>query len=422
MREDKLRDSKLGFAVARKVRCTSSATPWWPKLDISGGGKHESRRLDFMSTTLPHLWHYQRSGATLATLLAHRTGDIIMGLPTPEEVRRAAYESYNTNTPGYPSAGPSTSKPAPRKRKAPAANNRVIDLTEENPPKKRKSKSANIDQDENSEKPAKKAKRPKDEEKRLKRWRKKAPTTFLEVQSRALTQRMFALDRQRDASHPDHPVETISLAGTTGNVYTIIIDKVPSCDCPHAKKGNQCKHIAYVLTRVLRARADLQYQLAFISSELREIFANAPPLPSETAASGDKEQDGKRKPIEGECPICCVDFEPESGEEIVYCKAACGNNIHADCFKQWEATKRGQKVTCPFCRSAWERSDAEGEAAAKNVVKAGPKNGEGYVNVAAQLGLSGRRDYSSYHSYWVRRQAENGEIGWDEDGVMQHDY
>jgi hypothetical protein len=228
---------------------------------------------------------------------------------------------------------------------------------------------------------------------------------------------MFVLDRQRDASESGHPTETISLAGTTGNVYTIVVDKVPSCDCPHAKKGNQCKHIAYVLARVLRAPAKLQYQLAFISAELREIFMQAPPLPSETAEQ-DSEKDGKRKPIEGECPICCVDFEPGSGEKIVYCKAACGNNIHAECFRQWAVTK--SPVTCPFCRTRWV---AEGdEAAAKDVARGGPKNAEGYVNVAAQLGLSGRRDYSTYHSHWVRRQAMQGEISWDEDGVMGHDY
>jgi hypothetical protein len=31
-------------------------------------------------------------------------------------------------------------------------------------------------------------------------------------------------------------------------------------------------------------------------------------------------------------------------------------------------------------------------------------NEEGYVNVADELGLSGERDYSTYHPYWVRQQ------------------
>lgn len=304
------------------------------------------------------------------------------------------------------------------KRKAPTSRTPVIDLTQDSPPKKRRTKNAlkdNAKDDSDNAKPKSKTKKPKDEKKRLRRWRTHPPTSYLEIRDRALTQRMFALDRQRDTSNPDHPTETVQLAGTTGNVYTVVIDKVPSCDCPHAKKGNQCKHIAYVLSRVLRVSSPLEYQLAFISSELREIFANAPPLPSETADS--EKQDGNRKPLEGECPICCVDFEPQSSEAVVYCKAACGNNIHKECFRQWAATKKGGQVPCPFCRTPWQGDDV----ATKDVAKRGAKNDEGYVNVASQLGLSGRRDYSSYHSHWVRRQAMNGEISWDEDGVMEHD-
>ncbi|KAH9819822.1 Ring finger domain [Teratosphaeria destructans] len=308
----------------------------------------------------------------------------------------------------------------PRKRKAATAPHRsvaVVDLTDDaSPIKSCLKQDVPTDVDEDDGKPKKKAKNSKDEEKRLRRFRKHPPSTYLEVRDRALTQRMFVLDRERNSDNPGHPIETISLAGSTGNVYTIIVDKVPSCNCPHAKKGNQCKHIAYILSRVLRVPAHLEYQLAFISSELREFFEKAPPLPSE-AAEGEA-KDGNRKSLEGECPICVCDFEPESGEAIVYCKAACGNNIHKACFEQWAATQRGQKVTCPFCRTAWEGD----EESIKNVAKTGRVNEEGYVNVADQLGLSGRRDYGSYHAYWVRRQAENAAIAWDDDGVMEHEY
>ena len=256
----------------------------------------------------------------------------------------------------------------------------MIDLTEDTPPKKRR-------------------KQQPSEEKRLRRWRSHPPLSYQEIRERALTQRMFVLDRQRDIAHADHPIETVSLAGTTGNVYTIAVDKVPSCDCPHARKGNQCKHIIYVLARVLRVPAHLEYQLAFTTSELKEIFGRAPPLPSEQSNSSTK--DGNRKPVEGECPICCVDFEPEnSSEEVVYCKAACGNNVHKECFARWAATRKAGGVTCPFCRTPWQE-DAD---TLKNVARSGKANEEGYVNVASQLGLGGVRDYSSYHPHWVRRQ------------------
>lgn len=258
----------------------------------------------------------------------------------------------------------------------------VIDLTDDTPPKKRTKKDSNG-------------------EKRLKRWRPKPPNTYHEIRQRALTQRMFALDRQRALNEDEeHPIETVSLAGTTGNVYKIVIDKIPSCDCPHARKGNQCKHVIYILSRVLRVREDLEYQLAFTTSELQEIFTNAPPLPSEQAEESAK--DGNRKPLEGECPICCVDFEPQNSKEVVvYCKASCGNNIHKECFEQWAATRKGNgDVTCPFCRTPWQGD----EESLKKIAKMGKKNTEGYVNVASQLGLSGQRDYSSYHRPWVQRQ------------------
>lgn len=31
-------------------------------------------------------------------------------------------------------------------------------------------------------------------------------------------------------------------------------------------------------------------------------------------------------------------------------------------------------------------------------------NNDGYVNVASELGISGARDYSTYHQQWVRQQ------------------
>jgi len=315
----------------------------------------------------------------------------------------------------------------------------VIDLTQDSPPRKRKSRqtSGEYDDDDDADDtdnattqlPPKKHKYLVDDndddhhyqEKRLRRWRNHPPKSYLEVRSRALTQRMFALDRRRDHDRTaDHPVETIALAGTTGNLYTIIIDKIPSCDCPHARKGNQCKHLAYVLSRVLRAPAHLEYQLAFTSAELKEIFARAPPLPCETVEEGKEDDECKRKPLEGECPICVCDFEPESGEAVVYCRTACGNNVHRACFEQWAATKKreGEAVTCPFCRALWQ---GEGKFVG-GIPRTGLVNEEGYVNVAAQLGLSGRRDYRTYHSHWVRRQAEQGHIAWNDAGVLEHEY
>ncbi len=142
------------------------------------------------------------------------------------------------------------------------------------------------------------------------------------------------------------------------------------------------------MSRVLRARFDYVYQLALLSTELQDIFASAP-LPPDLAPS----TDSNRKPVDGDCPICFNELE-ENGEAIVWCRAACGQNMHKECFGMWAATRRQSGVgtrtemTCPYCRSVWQGDD---EDRIKNIKKTGQRNAEGYVNVADQLGISTER-------------------------------
>jgi len=61
---------------------------------------------------------------------------------------------------------------------------------------------------------------------------------------------MFLVDRNRTLSEDGtHEEEVFDLAGSTGNIYQITVNKVPSCTCPDYGKGNQCKHIVYVRFR-----------------------------------------------------------------------------------------------------------------------------------------------------------------------------
>lgn len=71
--------------------------------------------------------------------------------------------------------------------------------------------------------------------------------------------------------------------------------------------------------------------------ELREIFQRVPISPKDNASTDDTS--GKRKPVEGDCPICFMEFDPKT-EDIVWCKTACGNNVHKTCFQRWAATQR----------------------------------------------------------------------------------
>jgi hypothetical protein len=154
----------------------------------------------------------------------------------------------------------------------------------------------------------------------------------------------------------------------------------------------QCKHICFVMRKMLNAPDDLLYQQALLSTELQSIFESAPDIYASQSQS--QEESDKRKPIEGDCPICYCELkkEEEKKPSLVWCAAACGHNFHTQCFKLWARNKSGAGVTCPMCRSAWKID----EKLATTVQKSEAKPSEGYLNVADQLGLSGVRDTSTY--------------------------
>ncbi|KAI8934263.1 hypothetical protein NX059_009006 [Plenodomus lindquistii] len=304
--------------------------------------------------------------------------------------KTVAYAEHNEDA-----ASAYQSTPKKKKKKTATSAPEVIDLTEDSLQKS----------------PKKKGKRKSDapaQEKRLRQFRAHAPQTYLTVKQRALTQRLTVLSRERCGTD-EIPQEKVRVAGSTGNVYTIRIDLTPRCDCPHAEKGNQCKHIVYVMLRVLKAREEIAYQLALLSSELRELIKNAPPIPGvETDGKDGTEKEGEdtnRKPIEGECPICYDELEDK--EHTVYCKSSCGNNVHKDCMQKWIAISKGS-ATCPYCRAKWaEETGLEGKLG--DIDTTGLQlNEDGYVNVAEQLGLNSERDYSTYHQFWVRRHLGYG--------------
>ncbi|PIG84150.1 RING finger domain protein (Znf1), partial [Aspergillus arachidicola] len=251
----------------------------------------------------------------------------------------------------------------------------VIDLTGDSPVASPQKKSPSAKQSPGEDIP----------ERRARVFRRKAPQTFLQRLNRATTQRMFVLGHTVTGAD-DVPEMSFDIAGTTGNIYKIVIGKEPTCTCPDARKGNQCKHICYVLVNVLKAPQHLQYQLAFLSMELREIYEGSSLSREQTKV--DDDNGGKRKAVEGDCPICFMEFEPDR-EEIVWCRAACGNNIHKTCFQQWAVTKHSQGVRCVYCRSPWQADTSDVNLEQLRVQ--GQPTAEGYINVASQLGLSGQR-------------------------------
>ncbi|KAF8458914.1 hypothetical protein BGX38DRAFT_1084775 [Terfezia claveryi] len=239
---------------------------------------------------------------------------------------------------------------------------------------------------------------------RAARWRPHPPQAVVERIFRCRTQRMFIIGRV-PVEGADPPQEKFQMAGTTGNVYTIHITNRPTCTCPDGKKSGTCKHILYVMIKALHAREDLVYQIALTNKELREIFANAP-APGTTVPPK-----STQKPLdEDDCPICYSEFE--ANQSIVFCRAMCGTNIHNDCFRQWEATKGPEGVTCVMCRTKWEYEESiPGVDLAVNVGGA-DLGSEGFMNVGAQLGLNQRRSIFLFPWAFVWARNENYRLTW----------
>lgn len=100
------------------------------------------------------------------------------------------------------------------------------------------------------------------EERRLRRFRSAPPKSYRERLDRAISQRyafglrshftqtnnyapsMFMVGQTVTGTDENLELE-FDIVGSTGNIYKTVIRKEPSCSCPDARNGNQCKHICY---------------------------------------------------------------------------------------------------------------------------------------------------------------------------------
>lgn len=230
---------------------------------------------------------------------------------------------------------------------------------------------------------------------------------------RAMSQRLYLVRQEEITQNSDQIGRKYAVLGSTGNIYEVLIQKLPSCTCPDHAKGNLCKHIIFVLLKVLKVREDsnLIYQKALLKSELAEIFANSPANCGVQArkevvlafdkmtkkisegsndSTVDNEEQKSSKKLEGECPICFEDLTVDGSEGVDSC-SICKNYLHKDCLNRWLVSSR----TCCYCRSSW-RSNSESNSSGSGELT------EGYVNLGSLQGQSQRRDTSSYSSYHQR--------------------
>ncbi|KAJ4769945.1 Mitogen-activated protein kinase kinase kinase 1 [Rhynchospora pubera] len=180
-----------------------------------------------------------------------------------------------------------------------------------------------------------------------------------------------ALEHQLRLLHRDGP--HFYILGSTGNVYTVALAAVPSCTCPD--RSNPCKHILFVLLRVLNLTFDEAsvWRRSIRPCELARFLAL--PTASDVLAgpraramflrmlSGANQQ-GRELPDvtvlrqEGAvCPVCLDEMTTGQGLRLVTC-GTCGNSVHGECFDRWKRSRGRRGVSCVVCRARWrERRD-----------------------------------------------------------------
>ncbi|KAF8163789.1 hypothetical protein B0H34DRAFT_650575 [Crassisporium funariophilum] len=248
-------------------------------------------------------------------------------------------------------------------------------------------------------------------EKRGALFKARCPQNILDRVERVMTQRIFMIDRTRT---PGALCEEFSVLGSTGNVYTVTIDHRPRCNCPDACKGNHCKHILFILLKVLQVprSSDYWYQKALLTSELETIFAEAPLAPNSVAHAHIREAHARAigKPIDStlmastsknkripgpddDCPICYDGMHGVAEKLLVFCEE-CGNALHKECFQQWQKTAASNRkdLTCVWCRAQWVMAAPAGGA-----VGGVKRSMGGYINLSGVANVSPVRDTSTYY-------------------------
>jgi hypothetical protein len=263
-------------------------------------------------------------------------------------------------------------------------------------------------------------------EKRIRPFVPKISTAVADRLSRAFTHRLYLISRIPGENALERQYRVL---GDSGNVYTVTIGRLPRCDCPDGAKGNHCKHIIFVLVRVLKVHrsSELIYQRALLGAELQEIFGVADAAASSEVFAPDSvrrafeslssksssSKDGTpaadeapygvvRKTYVGEECAICFDEMTESSPTS-WCQMSCGKSLHKDCIDRLLAhsSRSGQSASCPLCRGSWPSA-----AASRSVTT----TSSGYVNLAHVS--SEHRVQQPYVPEWQRRY-RSSYWGWD---------
>lgn len=154
----------------------------------------------------------------------------------------------------------------------------------------------------------------------------------------------------------DKLTKVFKIMGSTGNIYDVTLSNELSCTCPdHKNRGSKCKHIYFVLMKILRIK-DIDQDI-FTDKELKKLVAQLDivdgiKLSSDLMLKYKRSKDGDveiipHDPIglDDACPVCMDDIS--NGEEFLHCKWSCGRCIHTECLDIWY--KKRPNHNCIFC-------------------------------------------------------------------------
>ncbi len=196
-------------------------------------------------------------------------------------------------------------------------------------------------------------------------------------------ERHYLLNLNVDSTD-EQTVATLSVSGSTGNIYTIIVNSEGiECNCPDFDgfadlKGVYCKHCCFVIYRVLKSRLfqdnvdprrlsknqlDLWLKdlekiaqkpitalASVVSPTLHKKFVDMEKLEDCDASAKDfgivKAEECKiQSKLEDDCGIC---YETLKTKDLLIECGECSNILHKECADFW--LRKGTVETCVYCR------------------------------------------------------------------------
>lgn len=182
---------------------------------------------------------------------------------------------------------------------------------------------------------------------------------------RAFKQRIYLMNAEH--IEVDNTFDYLVM-GASGKPYHVGMGENSNifCSCPdHTSNHKLCKHLLFLLIRVLRLSKDVVYKSYFLKNgflctpktiEKCLEFATSKQCKNLIGLIEEYDYDGyvTQREIEedDDCPICFETLYATKAtkETVIYCKSTCGKSVHRTCFMKWANHKSS---TCVYCKADW---------------------------------------------------------------------